>query len=164
MDDDSDLSTSFFKGETDDSGRSAAASEPLYKGAPLDVTVHITNLLLFKFNQKHSLTQIAFQELLYLLKALLPADAALPTSVKDLKASLVEEHGSERPTLQEYCSVCLSLGSACSCAGEGKRIKQFVTVPLGPQIKARLEGIKCNYRHYFQPLSPSHTILKSNVV
>ena len=103
------------------------------------------NVLLFKYALRHGLTAKAIDELLYLMSVLLPKDAEIPQSVRQLKNYFVLIHSEQKPEMQDYCSNCLRLlegGEKCDC--EDKQC-QFVTVPLGPQIKARLESKQNTY-------------------
>ena len=137
-----DLNTSFFRSDNNENPASTpGTSKPLYAGAPKDLTEYTANVLLFKYFLKHTLTATAFQELLYLLSAFLPANAKIPNTVKELQKYFVQMHAEQKPNMQDYCSNCLGLleegKSPCEC---GTKKCQFVTVPLGPQIKARLES------------------------
>ena len=145
--DELDLSTSYFNVSDDDeeplpvqtpTTSSTVQDKLLYKGAPADLTVHIAYVLLFQYSVRHSLTSKAFQELLQLMTVFLPKDAAIPKSVRHLKQYFVKTYPEQCPKMQKYCSFCQSLiEKTCSCnAG----VSQFVTVPVGPQLKSRLES------------------------
>lgn len=115
-------------------------SRPLYEGAPVAITEYMANRLLFQYSVKHSLTQKALEELLHLIAVVLPADAVLPKSVAHLKKFFLRIHA-EKPIMQKYCTTCDQLYKheekqcECECV-----YSQFVTVPIGQQLKARLEG------------------------
>lgn len=117
-------------------------SQPLYEGAPSDLTIFKSYLLLFQYAVRHSLTAKALQELLHLISVFLPSGAMLPKSVHQLKALFTELFPEQQPKLQNYCSVCHRLyddeGHAlCTChAG----VSQFVTVSVAAQLKSRLES------------------------
>ncbi len=143
--DELDLSTSFFdvSGETVDEPlpeSSSVQEKLLYEEAPADLTVHMAHVLLFQYSVRHSLTSKAFQELLQLMRVFLPKDAAIPKSVRHLKQFFLKTYTEQCPTMQKYCSLCQRLiDETCTCnAG----INKFVTVPVGPQLKSRLES-KC---------------------
>lgn len=135
-----DLSTSYFRSNSEQNDKPASASKPLYIGASSDLTLYAANVLLLKYALKHSLTTVAFKELLHLLSVFLPKNANIPKNAKQLKKYFMEIHSEQKPSMQDYCSHCLGLmeaGKSCHC---GAKKSQFVTVPLGPQIKARLES------------------------
>lgn len=115
-------------------------SRPLYNGSLPDLTEYMANLLIFQYAVKHSLTEKAVDQLLHLLRTFLPKDALIPKSLKQIKKFFMDVYTSLHPVTQKYCSNCHALlGSEdlCSCsAGCG----QFISVPIGPQLKARLEG------------------------
>ena len=90
---------------------------------------------------RHSLTAKALQELLHLMNVFLPLDALLPKSVHELKQFFTKLFPDQQPSMQMYCSNCQRLltseNSFCSC---GVECSQFINVPIGPQLKARLES------------------------
>lgn len=136
--DDMDISTSFFQSSDDDD--SVHHSNLLYKGAPPDLTEYITNLLLFQYSVRHSLTSKALKDLLCLVAVLLPKDAKIPKSVNQLKKYFTDLYSEQQPNLQAYCPCChklLSKSEACSCPSKSE---QFISIPIGPQVKARLES------------------------
>lgn len=163
--DDDDVSTSFFLELSTDANtetvkdatqepstnRAGPFAKPLYKGAPADLSVFQCHLLLFQFSIRHSLTSKALQELLLLLTVLLPHTAALPKSVRDLKRFFMDIFPEQRPTVTKYCVNChrlLKEGELCVDCDVGS--SDFVNVPIGPQLKARLESkfiFRCSY-HY----------------
>lgn len=147
-----DLSQSFFDEDSGDDSYQLATDEPqtgcyskpLYHGAPDDLTEYIAHQLLFQFSVKHSLTTKALAELLHLMAVFLPNDAALPKSVRQLKAFFLKTHLDASPVMQKYCPTCHVTmkkkdKSCCRCQAT---YCEFVTVPIGPQLKARLES-KC---------------------
>ncbi|SMN12434.1 hypothetical protein SPBRAN_884 [uncultured Candidatus Thioglobus sp.] len=142
-----DLSQSFFdedSGDDADDPQAESYSKPLYQGAPDDLTEYIAHQLLFQFSVKHSLTAKALEELLHLMAVFLPSDAALPKSVRQLKAFFLKTHSDASPVIQKYCPTCHvtmkeTEKSCCRCQ---TTYSEFVTVPIGPQLKARLES-KC---------------------
>lgn len=147
--DELDLSTAFFMDascddvhKTKDELEPSCFSRPLYKGAPATITEYMANRLLFQYSVKHSLTQKALEELLHLIAVLLPADAELPKSVSHLRKFFLEIHADQNPVMVKYCSTCdlLYAGDEKQCECECGGYSQFVTVPIGQQLKARLEG------------------------
>lgn len=86
------------------------------------------------------LTSKALQELLQLLTVFLPADARVPKSVRQLKQFFLKKYPEQCPAMQKYCKLCQRLlleSEMCACnAGHS----EFVTVPVGPQLQARLES------------------------
>ena len=73
----------------------------------------------------------------------LPPDAVMPKSITHLKKFIMKFHMNETPQMQHYCSACHTLlqkEEQCNC---NAKKAQFITVPLAPQIKLRLEGIYC---------------------
>lgn len=143
--DELDLSTSFFMYSSEDDDhdhldRPEHCSKPLYNGAPSDLTEYIMNVLLFQYSVKHSLTAIALNDLLHLLTVILPSDAAVPKSVQYLKQYFERIYAEQKPNSQQFCYQChqlLKKSESCECdAG----ISQFITIPIGPQLKVRLES------------------------
>lgn len=145
---DIDVSTSFFmsidEGEQvgtdcDHVEEPSSFSKSLYEGAPSGLTEYIGHLLIFQYSVRHSLTGKALDELLHLLNTFLP-DAHLPKSLRQLRKFFMEIYVEQQPITQRYCSNChilLNEGESCPCEAS---CSQFVTVPIGPQLKARLEG------------------------
>lgn len=140
---DIDISTSYFlEDDTDEESppQMESESKPLYTGAPADLTESTATLLLFRYSVKHSLTEQALSDLLNLLSVFLPKDAKFPKSIHRLKKYFLKKHKEKQPLLQPYCKVChriLKEKELCIC---GKGISYFITVPLGAQLKARLES------------------------
>ena len=136
--DDSDASQSFYS----DDDQPLTDNKLLYSGAPAGLTKYIAYQLMFQFAVKHSLTTKALEELLHLLAVFLPSDAALPKSVRQLKMFFVKKHLDASPVMQKYCPTCHvtmnevdKLCSRCQTA-----YSEFVTMPVGPQLRARLES------------------------
>ncbi len=130
-----DLNNSFFDERT---GAAQPQSTPLYPGAI--ISIFMTHLLLFQYSMRHSLTKKAMEELLKLISVLVPPGSAVPKSFGALKKFFVENFPELRPSMQHYCSTChqlLSPQEECQCS---TAVSQFINVPLGPQLKARLEG------------------------
>lgn len=155
--DEDELDTSFFVLSDEDSpflslSKEVSATDrhtdpydqPLYPGAASDLTVFMAYLLIFQYSLRHSLTKKALQELLQLVCVLLPAGSACPRSVHSLKNFFTEGFPDHKPSIKQYCTNCLKLLSTeqnCECNAS---TSDFITVPLGPQLKARLEG-KCSF-------------------
>lgn len=157
--DELDLSTSFFMDNSDIDGSDVdrtvcdltptpnlasrnpgCFSKPLYAGAPPDLTEYTGYLLIFQYSVKHSLTGKALEEMLHLMATFLPSDSNLPKSVRQLKKFFLDIYSDQHPVMQNYCSSChqlLEKEESCVCEAGSS---QFVTVPIGPQLKARLEG------------------------
>lgn len=147
--DELDLSASFFNisdEESDDEqtptmhGSSQSQENLLYSGAPAGLTEYMAHVLLFQYSVRHSLTGKALQELLHLLGVFLPRDAEIPKSVRHLKQFFLKTYKEQCPAMQKYCTFCQRLlrdDETCTCnAG----CSEFVTVPIGPQLKARFQG------------------------
>ena len=123
-------------------------STPLYEGA--DITVFESYLLAFQYATRHSLTKKAFEELLQLISIHIPPSAQAPRSVYQLKRFFCGMFPSASPTIHYYCTFCQSKlteqESNCTTNGcPGKEKGQFISVPLGPQIKRIMEGICMQY-------------------
>ena len=120
-----------------DENVSTKPRKPLYNGAPSE---EMACLLLFQYSVRHSLTGKAFQELIQLITVFLPADALLPKSIRHLKQHFLKNSSEQCPVMQYYCDNChrlLKNEEECDCNAHRS---QFVTVPVGPQLKARLES------------------------
>ena len=152
--DEDELNTSFFMSSEEDSPHPSPIKEtcttdsptgpseqPLYPGAAKDLTVYMAYLLIFQYSVRHSLTKKALQELLQLISVLLLSASACPRSVRSLKNFFIQRFLDQKPSMQQYCSNCLKLLSSEQSCGCHASISEFVTVPLGPQLKARLEGV-----------------------
>lgn len=117
-------------------------SSPLYPGALL--TVFQSYLLIFQYAVRHSLTTKVFTELLQLLSLHTPQGAGLPKSVYKLKHFFIQAFPEANCIAHPYCSYChrplplLDAGCAENGCGGG-RPTEFVTIPLGPQIKRMME-------------------------
>ena len=138
---DSDIDDSPSDLEEYSSTREAYAK--LYRMA--DVTIYDSYLLAFQYATRHSLTKTAFAELLQLISVHLPASAPFPKSVHRIKTFFSDLFPHASPVVHEFCSFCLSPLSGdevCSmpnCRGVDKG--QFISLPLGPQLKKLMEGM-----------------------
>ena len=112
---------------------------PLYPDAQL--TSFQSHLLLFQYAVRHSLTTKA---LLQLLSVHLPQGARVPKSVYHLKRFFLEAYPEANAVRHYFCACCQrplpSGDSTCDCGGGSTAM--FITVPLGPQIKRKMEGIQ----------------------
>ena len=116
---------------------------PLYPEALL--TAFQSNLLIFQYAIRHSLTTKAFTELLQLISVHVPRGAAVPKSVYQLKQTFLQTFPEAKAERHYYCERCSRpLPSAdVPCVGdgcEGTSSAAFITVPLGPQVKKMMEG------------------------
>ena len=139
IEEDADISTSFFA-DNEQPETSTDYSEFLYEGAPAGLTKYIGHLLVFQYSVKHSLTSKALEELLNLLSVFLPSGAQLAKSVYHLKNFFVEIYKEQQPVFHPYCTDChkqLDESESCDCGGSKSK---FISVPIGPQLKSRLEG------------------------
>lgn len=151
--DDLDLSTSFFMNNDEELHAETLPNpdtgyELLYEGGPADLTVYMAHILLFQYSVRHSLTSKALQELLDMMSVFVP-QASLPKSVRQLKKFFVSAYSEQCPRMQKYCNLCQDLigcddeDEKCACdAGHS----EFITIPVGPQIKTRLESELCTPR------------------
>ena len=144
--DDLDISTSFFAPSPEVSSPTPTPTpggiyqQPLYQGAPSGLTEYIGSLLLFQYSVRHSLTNKALEELLSLMTVFLPPGARVPKTVYQLKKFFLALYPEQQPHMQRFCDTChalLGTSEACGCGGA---TAEFVTVPLEPQLKARLES------------------------
>ena len=126
---------------------------PLYEGS--EMTVYESHLLLFQFAVRHGLSSKAFEELLQVVSAHLPETAKSPKSVHRLKRFFCKLFPDLRTREHQYCSCCLQLleeGTPCdndNCASA--KIEKFITVPLKPQLKKKIEGIIiCSYPSFLK--------------
>ena len=124
----------------------AASSTPLYDGACLSAMQ--ARLLIYQFVIRHSLSNKVFTELLQLLSVLLPRETNLPRTTYRFKKFLVEQFPGAHTVSHHYCTVCQSplatSDSACDCPGS--KVGQFITVPIGPQIRRMMEGMYTKQR------------------
>ena len=71
----------------------------------------------------------------------LPPGARVRKTVYQLKKFFLTLYPDQHPQLQKYCDTCHALlgtfDEACGCGGA---TADFVTVPLGLQLKAKLES------------------------
>ena len=124
------------------SGR-AVSEALLYPGS--DLSTYQSNLVLFQFAIRHSLTTKAFTELLQLLCVYLPRGAAIPRSVHSLKRYFIDSFPESQARKYYYCSCCQrpleSASARCFGTGcTGGTAAVFITVPVGTQIKRMMEG------------------------
>ena len=122
----------------------AVAGALLYPGA--DLSSLQSNLLLFQFAVRHSLTAKALTELLQLLAVHLPRGAVIPKSVHSLKQFFVDSFPESQAIQHSYCSCCqrplASTSASCHGSGcSGGTPGVFITIPVGPQLKRMMEGI-----------------------
>lgn len=115
----------------------------LYSGAQL--TVFQSYLLIFQYSVRHSLSRKAFAELLQLISVHAPQGAAIPKSVYSIKRYFAKAFPDANSLQHVYCSSCQrSLTSVdSSCGGsecQGGRPAMFITLPLGLQIKRKMES------------------------
>lgn len=120
-------------------------SAPIYEGA--EVTIFESYILAFQFSVRHSLTKKAFSELLQLMSVLLPKSASFPTNITTVKRFLLKLFPHVSPVVHKYCTNCLSVVQSDvsgTCAKDGcysVSTEQFITIPLGHQIKKMMEGM-----------------------
>ena len=118
-------------------------STPIYEGA--EVTILESYLMAFQFSVRHSLTKKAFSELLQLISVHLPKSSSYPRSINTVKKILLQYFPHISPTVHTYCPYCLvTLPSDGTCTRNdcpGVGTNQFVTIPLGPQLKHMMEGV-----------------------
>ena len=118
---------------------------PLYSGAL--VTAAQSNLLLFQYTLRHSLTMKAVTELLQLLSVHLPREARIPKSVHTLKRFILESFRDAVAERHFYCGCCQrplpSEDARCSGLGcsFGDKPSVFITVPNSQQLKRIIEGM-----------------------
>lgn len=82
---------------------------PLHDSAEL--TLYDSYLLAFQFSLKHSLTKVAFMELLQLISVHPPKTASYPTSVHSIKCFFLECFPHANPEVHHYvyCTYCLTV-------------------------------------------------------
>ena len=121
-----------------------ASEMPLYDGA--EINVLNAYLMIFQFAIRHSLTTKAFAELLQLIAAFLPLYAKAPKTVNALKTIFIDIFPHSKTVEHWYCSCCHQLlGPAATCSREAcSNAKRdcFISIPLGAQLKKRMES-KC---------------------
>ena len=107
-------------------GEAAGHGAALFPQAELSILQ--SNLLVFQFAIRHSLTGKAFTELLQLLSVHLPKGAAVPKSVHTFKRFFVDAFPQSQAIQHVYCSCCQRpltgksercLGNGCSGGGSG---------------------------------------------
>lgn len=126
--------------DEDECEASAFGDYPLYPGAK--VTVADTHLRLLNFGLKHALTNSAFNDLLRLVKGILPTGALSPNNYYALKHFFSNTYGEIKDRNQNYCSKCHRLiqtdgvqTSQCCSAKVGK----FIILPVAQQLKRIME-------------------------
>ena len=117
-------------------------SKPLYDGASLSVLD--SYLLLLQYAIRHSLNKKAFSELLLLVGAHLPSTKMI--SSYKLNKLFTDLFDDIQGRTYYCCSTChqslQSVSSVCSNNCESETT-DFLIIPLGPQLKRRLEGECC---------------------
>ena len=125
-------------------GGQQSDSDPLYDGA--SISVFESYILCFQYAVRHSLTNVAFTELLQLISAHVP-QSRVPTSVYRLKKFFLSILPQGRCKTHDYCADCHQLllddETTCDtddCQNRSSSIKQFITIPLHAQLKRLMEG------------------------
>lgn len=117
-------------------------AQKLYNGAQVSYLESL--MLLLRFSLIHGLSKRAFADLLRLVSKHLPASAktAFPSSVYAIKKVFVDIFPHVNAQKIHYCSNCHALvDEQCekeACAGY--MTSHFVYVPIGQQLRAKLEG------------------------
>ena len=140
---------SFYSSEEEDETISNESSndemyQPVYPGAEL--TVLESYLLLFQYSLRHSLTKKAFSELLEVVGAHLPSGKM--TSSYKLTKYFSELFSDINADNHYCCSNCYQPlpNDSDTCTNEcHANALDFIKIPIGPQIKRRLEGL---YNYY----------------
>ena len=140
---------SFYSSEEEDETISNESSndemyQPVYPGAEL--TVLESYLLLFQYSLRHSLTKKAFSELLEVVGAHLPPGKM--TSLYKLTKYFSELFSDINADNHYCCSNCYQPlpNDSDTCTNEcHANALDFIKIPIGPQIKRRLEGL---YNYY----------------
>lgn len=116
--------------------------KPLYNNC--DLSLLDSRVLLLYYALKHSLTKVAFQDLLQLVNLHLPKDVKVFTSIYMLKKFFTSLNPLVTSKTLFYCSCCLKLlSSEASCDGmycTMSKVGQFSYIPITPQLKAKFEG------------------------
>ena len=117
-------------------------SDSLYDGA--SITTFESHLLSFQYAIRHSLTNVAFTELLELIDAHLPTSKA-PTSVYRLKKIFLGIFPQVKSASHKYCADChhlLSDEEVCSTINcRQSRVDKFITIPLEAQLRQVIQGM-----------------------
>lgn len=121
----------------------------------VELTLYDSYLFAFQFSLKHSLTKVAFTELLQLISVHLPKTASYPASIHSIKRFFLECFPHANPEVHHYCTYCLAvLPSDDMCTRvncPGGDVAQFISVPLGPQLKNMMQGIPfCITNHSYK--------------
>ena len=136
--------SSSYTGSERFSREATSHSAALYPHAALSIMQ--SNLLVFQYAVRHSLTGKAFTELLQLLSVHLPNGATMPKSLYKFKRYFVEAFPQSQAVEHVYCSCCqrplTGKSDVChgnGCSGGDQAV--FITLPVGPQFKQFMEGI-----------------------
>ena len=108
--DEENCSKSDIKGshENQDDHLGAFMKEPLYQGAEFSVFKCCTLIMLFVI--KHKLTKAALQDLLYLIKTVIPSiGCKMITSIYRVNGLFLNFFGNETPTMHYMCNNCGTL-------------------------------------------------------
>ena len=109
-----------------------------YEGAP--ITAFESHMLCFQFAVRHSVTSVAFTEL---VGALLPR-CNVSTSVYRLKKFFLDLFPHAKCCTHDYCTNChrlLKPNQLCQTTGCGSlNSDQFISIPLVSQLKQLIEG------------------------
>ena len=115
--------------------------KPLYDGAKLSVFESYS--LLLQYSLRHSLTKLAFSDLLQLVGQHLPTGSM--ASLYKVKKFFLELYGDITFKLCYCCSCCHSLledsETTCCNSCDGAGVVEFLSIPISNQLKRRLEGI-----------------------
>ena len=128
--------------ELDDVEHDGSELTPLYDGARISVID--SYILMLQYALKHSLTKKAFEELIKLISVHLPTDTNMPKSIYQLKNFFMQIFPEVVATPYQYCKVCHELltdmRKICSSGCQSAKIGEFIYVPVGPQLKIKLQG------------------------
>lgn len=116
--------------------------KPLYDSA--NITIIDSYLMLLQYSIRHSLTKKAFTELLQLLSVHLPSGSHAAESFHKIKSVFLKMFDDIKQVEYWYCAKCHRLISDCTnkvCpSGCNAPSEEFLHIPLGPQIKRKIEG------------------------
>ena len=102
---------------------------------------------MFQYVIRRSLTAKAFTELLQLLSIHIPPKAKVASSVYMVKKLFLKLFPCAQGNQHRYCSHCHQLlSSEQPCSNQlcvDKPVESFISVPIAPQLKAKLEGKQC---------------------
>ena len=107
-----------------------------------DLTVIDSYVLLLQYSLRHSLTKKAFSELIQLISVHLPRSSNAAESLYKVKSLFMKMFDDIKHMPYAYCSKCHRLmDNATTClSGCNADIEEFLHIPLGPQLKRKLEG------------------------